>query len=144
MLLEKIKTEVTLNSAAQAVVDEIKRDFDDSCKAGQLDLREDLTLIVRVFHKDLKGILNEQYDMTNSYDSLNSTLGNSNSTTSSQISNDSEKQMNSFDENGYVLPYCDFNQFNNIVSSDQSACLLLAGFEAELENLSNIDDNSRL
>ena len=39
MLLEKIKTEVSLNSAAQPVVDKIKRAHDDCCEPGELVLR---------------------------------------------------------------------------------------------------------
>jgi hypothetical protein len=53
MLISKIKTEQTLNSAAQSVLDEIKRTYDDKFSSSYYE-REDLTLIVRVFDENFK------------------------------------------------------------------------------------------
>jgi hypothetical protein len=53
MLISKIKTEQTLNSATQSVLDEIKRTYDDKFSSSYYE-REDLTLIVRVFDENLK------------------------------------------------------------------------------------------
>jgi hypothetical protein len=74
MLIGKIISEQTLNSAAQSVLDEIKRAYDD--KYVNMDYeREDLTLIVRVFDPNIKNRLihietyNDQ--MSNSSNSQN-------------------------------------------------------------------------
>ena len=56
MLIGKIISEQTLNSAAQSVLDEIKRAYDDKYANTDYE-REDLTLIVRVFDPNIKNRL---------------------------------------------------------------------------------------
>lgn len=55
-LIEKILNEQTLNSAAQSVLDEIKRTYDDKYRSAYSE-REDLTLIVRAFDPNIKARL---------------------------------------------------------------------------------------
>ena len=99
-MIEKIKTEISIGSAAQSVVDEIKRDYDNCCIPGTNELREDITLIVRALRPDLKG-----YFLNEDYDPLNETIG----TTSNSNSLDHEDETslsitqnssNCFDEKG--------------------------------------------
>jgi hypothetical protein len=56
MLIDKILNEQTINSASQAVIDEIKRTYDDKF-ASKYTEREDLTLVVRVFNENIKSRL---------------------------------------------------------------------------------------
>ena len=56
MLIGKIISEQTLKSAAQSVLDEIKRAYDDKLTNVESE-REDLTLIVRVFDTNIKNRL---------------------------------------------------------------------------------------
>jgi hypothetical protein len=143
MLLEKIKTEASLNSAAQSVVDEIKRAYDDSCKPGQLALREDLTLIVRVFDENLKDELNK-CETTCSYPTYIDSLGSSMINTDNSDATASNKSNEMFDEHGHVIPYVDFSDYNTILNSEVQIRTVFENFERELENLATVDDNSRL
>lgn len=56
LLIDKILSEQTLNSAAQSFLDEIKRAYDDKF-ASEFTEREDLTLIIRVFDSNIKARL---------------------------------------------------------------------------------------
>ena len=53
MLISRIIQEPTLNSAAQSVLDEIKRHHDDICTNKDSE-REDLILAVRIFDENIK------------------------------------------------------------------------------------------
>jgi hypothetical protein len=64
MLMQKIKSEPSLNSAAQSVLDEVKRTHDDKFHSKDFE-REDFTLAVRVFDSDIKTKLKEIDNMTN-------------------------------------------------------------------------------
>jgi hypothetical protein len=101
LLIEKIKTEVSINSAAQSVVDEIKRDYDNCCIPGQSELREDITLILRVFRPDLK-----EYFLNEDYDPLNDTIGSHSNSNSLELTENSpslpQNQSKYFDEQGIV------------------------------------------
>ena len=139
-LIEKIKTEATLDSAAQAVVDEIKRDYDNACKPGELDLREDLTLLVRIFDKNLKNdlILTESLNETMS---TNSTLDDSTNSIEYSIN---QSEVNIIDKDGKIKPYIEFSQFYNNIESNSHDKYLLEQLEKDLENLDIIEDVSRL
>lgn len=143
LLIEKIKTEVSINSAAQSVVDEIKRDYDNCCIPGQTELREDITLILRVFRSDLK-----EYFLNEDYDPLNDTIGShSNSNSLDQTENSPslpQNQSQYFDEQGYIIPYVKFDQFYEAINNNFDANNMLESLQVELEMLTLVDDTSRL
>ena len=73
MLIGKIISEQTLNSAAQSALDEIKRAYDDKYVNTDYE-REDLTLIVRVFDTNIK---NRLIQIENYADQMSSTTSES-------------------------------------------------------------------
>lgn len=154
MLVEKLKSEATLNSAAQSVVDEIKRQCDDSYRPGEVKLRDDITLIVRVFNEDIKQILIEKsalhdsyYHLDNTNQSLISTINSSNENTNTSLvsTNEEQKQkIDLFDQNGHIKAYVDFAELHNIISNDSEIRAVFQQFEKELEELAKIETQKLL
>ena len=76
MLIGKIISEQTLKSAAQSVLDEIKRAYDDKFENTDSE-REDLTLIVRVFDPNIKNrLINIENYISQLNSSSNSNINN--------------------------------------------------------------------
>lgn len=148
MLISKMTSEQTLNSAAQSVLDEIKRKCDDRFAADYYE-REDLTLIVRAFDSDFKAKLEqiENYSNVMKYtESHQSSMNKSSISGDSVLMNDSpeasiesskfdslsingtnlvsiesneteiDENESRLDENGYVKPYIDMEQLQEILS----------------------------
>jgi hypothetical protein len=134
-VLAEIMRESTLNSAAQSVIDKIKRDFDDVCSSGyQTELfREDLTLIVRVFDENLRDKLLTGSALPRfiSVENDDNFFPGSNC---NSVSNEADR-YGQFDENGHVLPYVDFNEFNKSVEDNPAVKEALEYFERELNLL---------
>jgi hypothetical protein len=133
-LIGEIMRESTLNSAAQSVIDKIKRDYDDVCTSGfGLDLfREDLTLIVRVLNENLREQIVNRSQMPR-FISVDENDDNSPATSpNNSLALNDVARYNQFDENGHVLPYVDFQEFNKAIEVDKH---LLESFEHELNSL---------
>ena len=145
LLIEKIKTERSLSSAAQSVVDEIKRDYDNACISGEVALREDLTLIVRVFRNDLKKeLVDEDYSITSLIFSSDpdNTIGTSIAYDS--LPTEVENVSQNFDAEGLVIPYVDFSLYNQMIENNLDIKNVLDSLETELNVLTSVDDTSRL
>ena len=136
-LINKIINEQTLNSAAQSVLDEIKRSYDDKFITSYSE-RGDFTLLVRAFDPSLKNRLiqiknHEDYpvlftDYTANTNSTNDNTVNSNMT-GTNVSDDNnlpslpdpmiEKIAALIDEEGKVKPYVDVDLLNSLIESDE-------------------------
>lgn len=130
-LISKIKSEQTLNSAAQSVLDEIKRAYDDKF-VSTYNEREDLTLVVRVFDTNIKKKLDsiENCGINGFYETL---VGSNQETNISTIihslnedesenslpteQNESDQLVKSrLDENDHVIPYINMDELQNILN----------------------------
>jgi hypothetical protein len=149
MLIGKIISEQTLNSAAQSALDEIKRAYDDKYVNTDYE-REDLTLIVRVFDTNIKNrlIQIENYadqmsstisesvrfietspDVLDTIDSTETTYDNyrtisSTLATSLEQKDDAKRSQLSIDshldKDGNVIPYVNLQELEDILSLDDN------------------------
>ena len=111
MLLPKIISEQTLNSAAQSVLDEIKRTYDDKF-AESYSERGDFTLLIRSFHSDLKNRLDDlvsQNFLENSFTDTNFSNNSFSSSDSENTDYNSIKEVNS---------YVDLDELNELIKND--------------------------
>lgn len=133
MLMHKIISEPTLNSAAQSVLDEIKRAYDDKFATSYSE-RGDLTLLIRTFDPDLKTRIN---NLLNENSAANEVLvGDENDTDESSyatnVSDESQNSLKNLDSiiiDNEVVPYVDFEGFDELIKDE------LDEFENELKLL---------
>lgn len=160
-VMEKIIDNQTLNSAAQSVVDEIKREFDDK-NDSEYSEREDMTLILRVFHPNIKSKLQDVERKTNTVEDVEASItftstlsevtcekedkplrsslkrietGSIKENRVSTITTTSEPQ---FDEAGNVISYIDLKrEFDNLLKNESNKDILQE-FENEFDKLENL------
>lgn len=116
MLINKIKSEQTLNSATQSVLDEVKRTYDDKFSSSYYE-REDLTLIVRVFDENLKKKL-ISIDNCSSSSNNNSTFNLSTNDTDLNTNDDSSNYDTMIDTNKHSN---DFTLTDSINENDDES-----------------------
>lgn len=134
LVIDKIVQEKSLNCAVQAVIDEIRRQFDDKF-VDSTALRDDMTLIVRIFDEfdnlQARLVNNQQTaehsmfkSFANTHIADSSSLNNSLDLTENRFKDD-------FDENGQTRAYVNFNEYEKIFKDNKD---LLEKYEIELEN----------
>lgn len=131
MLINKIISEQTLNSAAQSVLDEVKRSYDDKF-ISKYSERDDLTLVVRSFDSNIKNrLLTFQNQVKNEIETtqINSTINSTIESTINSYDDETDEQENTIDkqaeyikslldENDKVKNYIDFDQINEVIKED--------------------------
>jgi hypothetical protein len=135
MLMNKIISEQTLNSASQSVLDEIKRSYDDKFISSYME-RDDFTLVLRSFDVNLKSRLKQIQNQIKNHNEVFETLEKTNlssfdsNNTATNLSDnvpDQEDEENNEEENviqslidtdDKVKAYVDFNEINEIIQND--------------------------
>jgi hypothetical protein len=132
-----MKTEQTLNSAAQSVLDEIKRVFDDKFVSTYYE-REDLTLIVRVFDPSFK----KKLLTVESYSSMMSHHLSSNNI--SEPLKPSESTYNTMIASSGQQSYISSTMSDTLREDEASLCTEQPDDEAEDEISSKLDPNGHV
>ena len=118
-------------SAAQSVLDEVKRSYDDKF-ISKYSERDDLTLVVRSFDLNIKNrLLNFQTQVKNEIEStqMNSTMNSTLNSTINSYDDDTDEQGNTIDkqaeyikslldENDKVKSYINFGTLNKVIQED--------------------------
>jgi TAK1-binding protein 1 len=140
LVINKIAQEKSLNCAVQAVIDEIRRQFDDKF-VDSTELRDDMTLLVRIFDE----FDNLQARLLNKQQTAEQSLFKSFANThldASSLNNSLDLAENrfkdDFDENGYAKAYVNFSECECIFEDNKD---LLRKFEIELENCEDSEES---